>query len=198
MMESASEPVMPFIYRILSGKGGRIVVAALLKQFIESVVVPLWNILPWPAWLQEQQLHLGNVVPVQKFQKIPDLPFAIGNVFEEKIIDLSSCEKIKIEKQSRSFAAGSVVELTEEARNIMTTNKYAQMIQQEIRKNSSWYQLKIIRRKNFWGLQKGIVKERVRNRNQQILTFVSQFVDFFKISTNFYFSTGQIRKCIVQ
>lgn len=81
-------------------------------------------------------------VPTTKYKYPYDIrkiepPFVIGNVFEEKIIDLSSCEKIKIEKQSRSFAAGSVVELTEEARNIMTTNKYAQMIQQEIRKNSS-------------------------------------------------------------
>lgn len=40
--------------------------------------------------------------------------------------------KIKIEKQSRSLVAESVVKLTEEARNIVTTNKYAQMIQQEI------------------------------------------------------------------
>ncbi len=40
MVESASEPVMPFIYRILSDKDGRIVVAALSKQFIDPVVVP--------------------------------------------------------------------------------------------------------------------------------------------------------------
>ncbi len=39
MVESASEPVMPFIYRILSDKDGRIVVAALSKQFIDPVCV---------------------------------------------------------------------------------------------------------------------------------------------------------------
>ena len=33
--------VMPFIYRILSNKDGRIVVATLSKQFIVPVVVPL-------------------------------------------------------------------------------------------------------------------------------------------------------------
>lgn len=81
-------------------------------------------------------------VPTTHYKYLYDIrkiepPFVIGNVFEEKIIDLSSCEKIKIERQRRSFTAGSVVELTEEARNIMTTNKYAQMIQQEIKKNSS-------------------------------------------------------------
>lgn len=39
MVEYASEPVMPFIYRILSDKDGRIVVAALSKQFIDPVCV---------------------------------------------------------------------------------------------------------------------------------------------------------------
>ncbi len=39
MVESASEPVMQFIYRILSDKDGRIVVAALSKQFIDPVCV---------------------------------------------------------------------------------------------------------------------------------------------------------------
>ena len=39
MIESASEPVMPFIYRILSDKDSRIVLAALFKQFIKPVVV---------------------------------------------------------------------------------------------------------------------------------------------------------------
>ena len=41
MIESASGPVMPFIYRILSDKAGWIVVAALFKQFIGPVVAPL-------------------------------------------------------------------------------------------------------------------------------------------------------------
>ena len=40
MIESVSELVMPFIYRILFDKDSRIVLAALFKQFIEPGVVP--------------------------------------------------------------------------------------------------------------------------------------------------------------
>lgn len=60
-------------------------------------------------------------------------PFIVGTPFEEKVIDLSSCEKIRIVPQSRSFTWGAYHDITREANNILTTNKYAQLIQREIR-----------------------------------------------------------------
>lgn len=81
-------------------------------------------------------------VPTKHYKYPYDLrkiepPFVMGNVFEEKIIDLSSCEKIKIERQRRTFKAQNVIDLTKDAQNIETNNVYAQMVQKEMCKNSS-------------------------------------------------------------
>lgn len=81
-------------------------------------------------------------VPTKQCKYLYDIrkiePFVVlGNSVAEKIIDLSSCEKIKISGQSRKFNVGDFVELTEEANDIMTKNAYAKLIQHEISKSIS-------------------------------------------------------------
>lgn len=59
------------------------------------------------------------------------------NIYINKAIDLSLCNKIKLVEQSKSYSYGDKKDLTEEAKNALTTNPYAKFIQKEVLKKRS-------------------------------------------------------------